>query len=404
MEAVHDASSVFDLNRSDPLLPPDSQRALAAIGPINRATLPGDRAAWVVTGYAEARELLADSRLSASPRTPGFPTADPDAPPLDGIVASILRMDPPEHTRLRRMFTGEFTRGRMATLRPGIQALVTRVLDELASARVGDEPVDLVELVALPLPSLVICQLLGVPYADHEFFQRLSTAMLDNSLPLVRRREHLVALTDYLLGLIEDKRRAPDDGLLARLALPAGEAPRPTTAELGASAALLLLAGHETTANMIGLSVLALADRPDLRARLLASPAAAEALIEELLRYLTVVQNGIPRVATEDVWIGPVLIRAGDGVLVMLGPANRDEAAFAAPDALDDAREARPHLAFGHGPHHCLGQPLARLELRLVLPELFRRFPKLRPTAAASALRYRTHQSIYGLEALPVTW
>lgn len=404
MEAVHSAASVFDLSRSDPLLPPDSQRVLAAKGPVNRAVLPGDRAAWVVTGYAEARELLADPRLSASPHTPGFPTADPDAPPLDGIVASILRMDPPEHTRLRRMFTSEFTWRRMATLRPRIAALVTGVLDDLESARTHSDPVDLVELVALPLPSLVICELLGVPYADHAYFQRLSNAMLDTSQPLVRRRPHLIALTDYLLDLIEDKRSAPDESLLARMALPAGDAPRPTTAELGASAALLLLAGHETTANMIGLSVLVLADRQDLRARLLDSTAAAEALIEELLRYLSVVQNGIPRVATEDMRVGPALIRAGDGVLVMLGPANRDEVAFADPDVLDGAREPHPHLAFGHGPHHCLGQPLARLELRLVLPDLFRRFPGLRPAAPASAPRFRTHQAIYGLEALPVTW
>ncbi len=394
--------SVFDLRRSNPFAPPDSQQAAALAGPICRVPAPRG-VVWAVSGYAEARQVLADPSFSAVFSTPGFPMLDPDNAPADGAL-SFLRMDPPDHTRLRRMFTGEFTARRMAALRPAIEAMTADLLDTMAAAHAGGEPVDLVDLLALPLPSLVICELLGVPYADHAYFQALSRELVDLSLPAPERQAARDRLDAYLTALIRAKADAPDDGLISRQLRPADGAAPPDERELANAAALLLVAGHETTANMIGLSTLLLLDRPAERARLLGRPDEVEALVEALLRHLTVAQFGVPRAATRDVRIGEVEIRAGEGVLVLLGPANRDVAAFAAPHELDQGQQDRPHLAFGHGIHHCLGQPLARLELRVALPALFGRFAGLRLAVDADELRFREQSIIHGLVSLPVTW
>jgi cytochrome P450 len=264
-------------------------------------------------------------------------------------------------------------------------------------------PVDFVRTVALPLPSLVVSELLGVPYEDHEFFQHHSKVLIDTVATGEQKATAQQALSEYLLTLVVDRRREPADDLISRLGkqVDAGTFTERDAADVGS---FLLFAGHETTANMIGLGVLALLAQPGQRSRLYAGRTELATAIEELLRYLTIAQSGLSRVATGDITVGEVTIRAGERVIVMVNSANRDESVFADPDTLDLARpNARQHVAFGYGIHQCLGQPLARMELQVVLPEVFRRLPRLR-IADGQEVRYKATAAAYGPEYLPVTW
>ncbi len=267
----------------------------------------------------------------------------------------------------------------------------------------GRTEADLVADFALPVPSLVICLLLGVPYEDREFFQELSRTLLSNTSRLERLLEAQEELLDYLEGLTARKRARPEDDILSRLAARDDL----TLREAANTGILLLVAGHETTANMISLSTALLLDRPEQAARL-ADPAAVPGAVEELLRHLTIVHTGMPRVALEDVELGGTTIRAGEGVIAMLSTANRDATLFGGADhrpvdELDLDRDARRHLAFGFGVHQCLGQPLARAELQIALAPLFRRLPGLRLTPGHEPA-FRTDSFIYGMRSLSVTW
>lgn len=306
-------------------------------------------------------------------------------------------MDDPEHSRLRRMLTGDFMIKKVETLRPEIQRITDDLLDRMTA---DQSTADLVAEFALPLPSLVICLLLGVPYEDHDFFQQRSRILLrrDSDPGLVRTAQD--ELADYLTKLTETKRTAPDDGILSRL-LARGEL---TVDEIATTARLLLIAGHETTANMTALSVLALLRNPEQLALLRDHPEQAPHAIEELLRYLTIVHSGLSRVVAEDLTLGGVEMRAGEGVLLLLNTANRDEQEFPAGDDLDLTRDARRHVAFGFGVHQCLGQPLARLELQVALTSILRRLPELRLAVPFEELRFRHEMLVYGLHELPLAW
>jgi cytochrome P450 len=259
---------------------------------------------------------------------------------------------------------------------------------------------DLVADFALPVPSLVICLLLGVPYEDHEMFQAQSRILLDNRSTQAEAEGAQRALTGYLTDLAAHRRRHPADDMLSRLAARTDL----SLAETAATGLLLLVAGHETTANMTALSTLALLRRPAQADRLRTDPGLVRGAVEELLRYLTIVQSGLPRVATEDVELGGTLVRAGQGVIALLSTANRDEELFGAADELDVTRDARRHLAFGFGVHQCLGQPLARAELQIALETLLRRLPGLRVTVPEEELVFRGESVVYGLDSLPVAW
>ncbi|MFD8572751.1 cytochrome P450 [Streptomyces sp. NPDC059639] len=379
-------------------------RALGEEGPLTRTRIWDGSTPWTVTGHAEQRTLLADPRLSVDPARPGYPSpVAHHGPRTDaGPDLSFVLMDDPEHTRLRRMVSGAFTIKRIESLRPTVQTMVDRAVDDLLA---GPNPADLVQALALPIPSLVISELLGVPYAEHEFFQRNSKVIVSTTATNEERGAAHAALGDYLAELVAERVTDPREDLLSRLAAQVA-AGALTAAEAAAMGVLLLLAGHETTANMISLGTLLLLQHPDQLALLRDTddPKVIDAAVEELLRYLTIVHLGRRRTATEDIEIAGRTIRAGDGVILLGELANRDPAVFPDADRLDLTRGDRRHQAFGLGAHHCLGQPLARLELQVVYPTLLRRVPTLRAAADLDAIPFKQDAVIYGLHALPVTW
>ncbi|MFG2138928.1 cytochrome P450 [Streptomyces sp. NPDC048650] len=376
--------------------PPGVERARTE-APVTRATLWDGSSCWLVTRYEDVRAVLGDPRFSADATRPGFPFLAAGSREVVTRNPTFIRKDDPEHARLRRMLTADFMVKKMEGMRPGVQRIADELLDRMTDGR---NSADLVAEFALPLPSLVICLLLGVPYEEHEFFQKRSSVLLDLRSAPDDVRTALDELQEYLTGLAESKRREPDDAIISRL-VARGEL---DSAEIASMGRLLLVAGHETTANMTALSTLALLRNPEQLARLRAEPALVKGAVEELLRYLTIVHNGLPRVAAEDVTVGGVTVRAGEGVLCVLNAANRDEETFPAGDALDVGRDARRHVAFGFGVHQCLGQPLARIELQIAVETLLRRLPDLRLDTSFEDIPFRHDMGIYGVHALPVTW
>ncbi|WP_327027898.1 cytochrome P450 [Micromonospora sp. NBC_01740] len=387
-----------------PFTPLDEAERDRYVGPVRRVRLPTGAPAWLVTRHADVRQLLRHPAFSSDFRRPGFPLLRPLPPQAaeDGR-GSFIQMDGGEHSRLRRMLTAEFMIKNVRRIEPLIQRTVDEALDVLAAA---GPPADLVSSFALPLPSMVICHLLGVPYADHDFFQTRSRTLLDREMPPARVQRDFEELRDYIRALVDAKRARPEgaDDLLSRLIRERVEPGELDVDELVGMALLLLIAGHETTANMIGLSVLRLTRDPGQYAILRDEPERAAELVEELLRYLSIVRSGLLRVATEDVTIGGRLIRAGEGAVVLISLANRDADVFDEPDRFDPYRQAHQQVAFGFGVHQCIGQPLARAELRIALVALARRFPGLQVTAAPEELRIRDSSVVFGLDALPVTW
>uniref|UniRef100_UPI0004C75A32 cytochrome P450 n=1 Tax=Streptomyces sp. NRRL WC-3742 TaxID=1463934 RepID=UPI0004C75A32 len=384
-----------------PFGPPPAYTEAAATGPITRADLAGGESCWLATGYAEVRTILSDRRFSADARHPAFPFLLPGRREIVAANPTFLRLDDPEHARLRRMVTGDFLVKKVAALRPDIQRIVDEALDTMTEGRTT---ADLVAEFALPVPSLVICLLLGVPYEDRARFQGLSRTLLNNASTVEEVGAASDELRDYLTELAALKRERPEDDIISRLAARDDL----TAREVAATGVLLLVAGHETTANMIALSTALLVDQPEQVAKL-ADPELVPGAVEELMRILSIVDNGLPRVATEDVELGGVLIRAGEGVIALISTANRDEAVFGGPgqrpvDEVDLGRDARRHMAFGFGVHQCLGQPLARAELQIALATLFRRLPGLRLAVPREELAFRTESLIFGMRSLPVAW
>ncbi|MBE2997148.1 cytochrome P450 [Nocardiopsis sp. HNM0947] len=381
---------------------PDMQ-ALSGLGPLTRVRSWGDSTPWVVTSHAEQRTLLADRRLSADFSHPGFPSpVDPRKVRKGGGGMSFVGMDDPEHARLRRMVSGAFTVKRIEALRPVVQRMTDDFIDAMLE---GPRPADLVEALALPIPSLVISEMLGVPYEDHQFFQTNSKAIVSATAGAEARGKAHAALTEYLDTLLGKKIAEPGDDLLSTLGerVENGEITRGDATAMGV---LLLLGGHETTANMISLGTLLLLEHPRQLAtvRDTQDPEVVAGAVEELLRYLSIVHLGRRRTALEDIEIAGRTIRAGEGVILLSELANRDPRAFPDPDTFDITRNARPHLAFGAGTHHCVGQPLARMELQVIYPTLFRRIPTLRSAIDVEQVPFKHDAVIYGIHELPVTW
>ncbi|MFD8964378.1 cytochrome P450 [Streptomyces sp. NPDC059568] len=383
-----------------PFDPPPTATAKQKEAPLARVRLWDGSTPWLVTRYAEQRALLADPRVSADITRPGYPNGAP-LPPGGGSISFIL-MDDPEHARLRRMVTAPFAIKRVQALRPAIQKIVDELIDTMLA---GPKPVDLVDAFALPMPSLVICELLGVPYSDHDFFQNNSKTIINRDTEPERRVAAMQALNAYLDELLAKKLAAPADDLLSGLAerVKGGELTRQEAAQMGV---LLLIAGHETTANMIALGTLALLEHPDQLALLRDNddPELVTSAVEELLRYLNIVHNGRRRVALEDIDIAGRTVRAGEGLIMANDIANRDPDAFPEPDRLDLTRDARHHIAFGFGIHQCLGQPLARLELQIVYSTLYRRIPTLQLATDIDQIPFKHDGSVYGVYELPITW
>jgi hypothetical protein len=386
-----------------PLDPSPDLSALRDDGPLTRVRLWDGSTPWLVTRHAEQRALLGDRRISADSTKDGYPQQGPATKARRNRVRSFIAMDDPEHARLRRMVTGTFTVRRVEEMRPGIQRIVDQFIDEMLA---GPSPADLVTAFALPVPSLVICQLLGVPYADHEFFQRASRTLINTNTPPETARETQDELVGYLDSLIGRKLAEPGDDLLSRVATERVATGEMTRRELAAMGLLLLIAGHETTANMIALGTYALLTHPDQLAAVRGTddPQLIVRTVEELLRYLSIVHTGRRRVALEDIEIAGEVIRAGDGVVLPNEIANRDAAVFTNPDELDVSRDARRHMAFGFGVHQCLGQPLARVELQVVYGTLYRRLPALALAADPATIPFKHDGIVYGVYELPVSW
>ncbi|MFI9169439.1 cytochrome P450 [Streptomyces lincolnensis] len=383
-----------------PFDPPPALKDLQEKAPLTKVRLWDGSEPWLVTKYADQRALLGDPRVSADTDSPGYPTkASPEGG--EGKLSFIM-MDDPEHARLRRMVTAPFAIKRVEALRPAVQ----KIVDDLIDAMLGRPgPVDLVEEFALPIPSLVICELLGVPYDDHAFFQDNTKTMVHRDATPEQRGRASREVAGYLATLIGKRLAEPRDDLLSGIAgrVTAGEIDHRQATEM---ALLLLIAGHETTANMIALGTLALLQNPDQLALLRESddPKFVAGAVEELLRYLHITHLGRRRAVTEDIEIGGRLVRAGEGVIMANEIANRDPEVFPDPDRLDLTRDARRHVAFGFGVHQCLGQPLARMELQVVYGTLYKRIPTLELACALEDVRFKNDAFIYGVHELPVSW
>jgi cytochrome P450 len=383
--------------RRCPFAPPPEYQQLREQAPVARLTMANGRTAWVLTRHADIRAMLADPRFSSDWSHPGFPAPRQGQELASGFKFSLISMDPPEHGPARRGVAGEFTARRMQALQPQVQQLVDTHLDVMLA---GPRPADLVPALALPVPSLVICGLLGVPYADHEFFQARSAVLLRGRVPVNDRIQAGADLLAYLDELVARREQDPADDLIGRQ-LKAGTIEH---GDLVSLALLLLIAGHETTANMISLSALAMIENPAAAQAIRDNPARTPGAVEELLRYFTITDLTLFRVALADVDVGGQLIRAGEPVISLTLAGNHDPAAFADPGRLDIGRDARSHLAFGFGPHQCLGQNLARMELQVVLDTLLRRVPDLKLAVPVGDLQFKDDAFVYGALELPVTW
>ncbi|MDT0478699.1 cytochrome P450 [Streptomyces doebereineriae] len=391
----------FPQDRTCPYHPPTGYEPLRAARPLSRITLFDGRPAWLVTGHETARALLADPRLSTDRTRDGFPAPTARFAAIKNRRAALLGVDDPEHRVQRRMMVPSFTLRRATELRPRIQ----RIVDERIDAMIAQgPPAELVSAFALPVPSTVICALLGVPYTDHDFFEGQSRRLLRGpaAADVMDARDQLKEYFDELIDR-KQKQPKPGDGVLDELVhrqLRDGEL---TREELIALAIILLVAGHETTANMISLGTYTLLQHPDRLAELRTDPGLIPNAVEELMRMLSIA-DGLLRMALEDIDVAGATIRAGEGVVFATSVVNRDEDVYADPDSLDWHRPARHHIAFGFGIHQCLGQNLARAELEIALRTLFDRLPTLRLAAPADEIPFKPGDTIQGMLELPVTW
>lgn len=386
-----------------PLAPPPEVLALGAAKPLSRVRIWDGSTPWLITGYDAIRALFADARASVDDRRPGYPHWN------EGMLAtvnsrprSVFTSDAEEHTRFRRMLSKPFTFKRVEALRPAVQQIADDHIDAILA---GPQPADLVAALALPVPSLVISQLLGVPYSDADFFGEQAHKGMGRYATAEESAKGAVALAKYLANLVRVKMAEPSEDLVSDLAERVN-AEELSVREAAQLATGVLIAGHETTANMISLAIVALLEHPDQLALLRDTddPTVIATAVEELMRYLSIIQTGQRRVAIEDIEIGGEVIRAGEGIILDVPPANWDARRYPNPDRLDLQRQDNPHVGFGYGRHQCVGQQLARMELQIVLHTLLRRIPTLGLAVPAEQLPYKHDALAYGIYELPVTW
>ncbi len=380
-----------------PLAPPAEFAEWRKQPGLRRAMFAGN-AVWVVSRYEEIRAALVDPRLSAKTIPEAIMPTDAD----NKVPVMFARTDDPEHHRLRRMMTGNFTFRRCESMRRQIQEMVDDYLGRMIDS---GAPADLVRAFALPVPSMVIALLLGVPPQDLGFFQHHTTVGLDTRSTDEERAHAFGAMYLYIQELVERKEREPGDDLISRLVIEyvaTGQLDHATTAM---NSVIMMQAGHETTANMISLGTVALLHHPDVFELLGRSedPAVIANIVEELMRYLSIVHSQVDRVATEDLTIGGQLIRAGEFVLMNLPAGNWDAEFVDNPESLDPGRNTRGHLGFGYGVHQCIGANLARVEMQVAFATLARRLPGLKVLVSPGELRFK-HANIYGMKELPVSW
>ncbi|RKT53207.1 cytochrome P450 [Saccharothrix australiensis] len=386
------------MERSSPLDPPTRLGELRETEPISRLQFPDGHLGWLVTSHSLTRAVLADQRFSNRPELQHSPIriggqVVPPSPPSE--PGMFITTDGAEHSRYRKLLTGQFTVRRMNQLTPRIEQIVA---NHLAAMREAGPGVDLVQAFALPVPSMVICELLGVPYEEREGFQRDTGTSFKLSNDFEEIQAAFNRIKAFVADLVRRKHDDPGDDMLTGL-IQSGELNDEEVTNMGL---LLLVAGHETTANMLGIGTLALLQHPDQLAELRADPSLVDNAVEELMRYLSIIQLGPIRTALEDLELGGVTVKEGESVVISVPAANRDPNRFDRPDELDIHRPATGHVGFGHGVHQCLGQQLARIEMRVAFRALFTEFPDLRLAIPASEVPMRTDMGIYGVHRLPV--
>jgi cytochrome P450 len=386
--------------RASKLDPPTELGLWRSEQPLRKVVLWNGNEAWIALSYEAVRAVFKDHRrFSSVPTTPGFPTIN-EADSATKAAALLPMLDPPVHTVLREAVLREFILRRIDALRPASEAMVAELLDRVA--RHGP-PVDLVSALAGPVPARFTCLFLGVPYEDAEFFTRC----LDVRFKPTSSAQSVYAVDDdlreYFRRLVAERERQPRGDLAGRLVAESVRTGKLTPEQAAALLHVLLIGGFDTTKQMIAVGTLVLLEHPDQLALLRADPGLWRMAIQELLRFISVAQVE-RRACVEDTEVCGQPIRAGEGVLVLLGAANRDPGVFPDPDRLDVRRKDLPHVAFGFGIHQCLGQPVARMLLSVALPALFARFGDLRLATPFAELPFRDDQSLFGVRELPVTW
>jgi cytochrome P450 len=384
--------------RESPFDPPPEILRLLSEQPTSRVTLYSGQQAWLVTRYEDVRTLLTNPAVSADVRKPGYPVV---SEALAHFTEGLLNhMDSPEHDRYRRMLVPKFMVKRIEQLRPEIALTVDGLVDAMLAS---EKPVDLASALALAVPGQAVGALLGVPEVDRAYFAKNAESCLSGSLELAQAASR--ELHTYLQELVASRQAEPADDLISQLVVEFVNTGALTAEDLVIQSRLLLVAGFDTTANMITLGLLLLMQHEEQFAALRADPGLIPGAVEELLRYLTVTHRGRHRVATQDIELSGQLIRAGEGVIAAQDAANRDPAVFERPNELDIRRpNARYHLAFGFGPHQCLGASLARIELQVAFEAVLRKIPGIRLAVPVDDIRFKHDSSVYGLYSMPVTW
>jgi cytochrome P450 len=379
---------------------------LRSSAPVHRATIPDGRGVWLITRYEDVLAVLKDQRFVKDWRSALTPEQLAEIPPIPEVMKPLSRnmldTDPPDHERLRALVSKAFTLRLIERMRPRVQAIADGLLDAVKDR--GE--MDLIDDYAFPLPITVIAELLGVPAEDRNNFREWSYAAVSGNASQEYLEEvlipHMQAFTDYLRALFEEKRGNPGDDLVSALVRAEEAGDKLSEDELLGMVFLLLVAGHETTVNLIGNGVLALLQHPDQLQKLKDDPSLIKPAVEELLRYDGPVETSTERFAREDIDIGGTVIPRGEMVLVVLAAADHDPQRFSDPDELDITRTDNRHLAFGKGIHHCLGAPLARMEGQIAISTLLRRMPNLRLKGSSESLSWRPGMILRGLRGLPV--
>jgi len=400
-QALNDLRPItLPTKRSHPLEPPCELLKYSEQSSLHRLVYPDGHLGWLVTDYSLICKVLTDTRFSAKSEFKRAPIHRASIDPFYGRQALpgwLVDMDPPDHTKYRRALSNLVSLRRMKELTPRIEQIVH---DHLNTMEKMGPPLDLIEHFALPVPSLIICELLGVPYEKRSEFQSNSAAIFSLEVNAGQATAAMDNLTNLLRELVIEKRKHPEDDILSELTK-LGEFNDEEIAGLGV---LLLTAGHETSASMLGLGTLTLLTNPAQLALLQQDPTLIDNAVEELLRYITIFQFGVPRTPLEDVTLDGQLIKAGESLTLSLPAANRDATQFKHPNQLDIQRTERGHLAFGFGIHFCLGRNLARIEMQICYLELFRQFPSLRLAVPLDAVELNNEAGFYGIHRLPVAW
>lgn len=391
----------FPMRRGCPFAAPAEYSRLRTEEPAARVTLPTGREAWVVSRYEDVRELLADPRASADIRRPNFPALGEGEQEVGARLRPFIRTDAPEHTRYRGMLLPEFTVRRTRTMRPAIQRIADELIDSMLT---NGAPADFVPLYANAVSTAVICELLGIPRENLEFFRDVTRISGSRSSTAEQVSEALGGLFALITDVIKMRQEEPGDDLLSRLVVDHLQTGNVTLPELLSTVGITINAGRETSTNMLALSTLLLLERPDLMEELRADPSLMPSAVDELLRAMSIADSIPLRVAAEDIEISGQMVPRDDGVIALLAGANHDPEQFDNPERVDFRRPGNHHVAFGYGVHQCVGQHLARLEMEVALETLIRRVPTLRLAAPDEEIEFKHDSATFGIERLMVAW